>query len=97
MRQRLYKIRISDELAGLVRRLHPQLKRKVKASLKTILSTPDEGKTLKGELAELRSYRVGQLRIIYRVVGKNVVEIVAIGPREKIYEETFLILKKEAR
>jgi hypothetical protein len=49
---------------------------------------------LKNDLAGLRSFRVGRLRIIYRV-ERNVVEIVAIGPRERIYEETFFILKKE--
>ena len=94
MKQTIYEIRIPDRLAEMVRRLHPQLKRKVKASLKIILSNPDEGKPLKDELAGLRSFQVGRFRIIYRV-RRDDVEIVAIGPRERIYEETFLILKKE--
>jgi len=64
------------------------------ASIKIVLSNPNEGKALKDELAELRSFRVGRPRIIYRA-ERNVVEIVAIGSRERIYEETFLILKKE--
>jgi mRNA interferase RelE/StbE len=56
MKQPIYKIRISDRLAGVIRGLHPQLKRKIKASLKIILSNPDEGKGLRDELAGLRSF-----------------------------------------
>jgi len=90
----MYKIRVPHRVRDLFREMHPHLKRKIKGSMKIFLSNPNEGKALKDELAGLRSFRVGRLRIIYRV-ERNVVEIVAIGPRERIYEETFLILKKE--
>lgn len=63
---------------------------------KTILSDPSSGKALKDELAGLRSFGVGSFRIIYRVI-RNVIEIVAIGPRERIYEETYRLLKRERR
>ena len=96
MKQATYKLRIPDDLAILVRGMHPHLKRKIKASLKLILSNPNEGKALKNDLAGLRSFRVSRFRIVYRM-QKNVIEIIALGPRERIYEETFLILKKEAR
>ncbi len=91
-----YKFRVPDEVAELLRGMHPHLKRKMKASLKIILNDPEEGKALKDELAGLRSFRVGRSRIIYQV-RRNVIEIVAIGPRDRIYEETYLILKKEQR
>jgi len=81
-------------VAEFIRGMHPHLKRKMKASLKIIVSNPSEGKALKDELSELRSFRVSRFRIIYRV-HSDVVEIVTIGPRERIYEETFLILRKE--
>ncbi len=90
----MYRIRVPHRVRELVREMHPHLKGKIKASMKIVLSNPNEGKALKDELTGLRSFRVGRLRIIYRV-KRNVVEIVAIGPRERIYEETFLILKKE--
>lgn len=76
--------------------MHPELKRRTGASLKTILADPSAGKALKEELAGLRSFRVGSVRIIYRVL-RNIVEIVAIGPRERIYEETYRRLKRESR
>ena len=94
MRRVLYKIRIPDSVAELLRGMHPYLKKKVKESLKIILSDPDEGKALKDELSGLRSFRVGRFRTIYRV-RESIVEIVAIGPRERIYEETYRILKRE--
>jgi hypothetical protein len=42
----------------------------------------------------LRSFRVGKFRIIYRVVS-DVIEIIAIGPRRIIYEETLRLMQKE--
>jgi mRNA interferase RelE/StbE len=63
-------------------------------TLRLILDAPHTGKKLKDELEGLRSFRVTRFRIIYRA-RKNIVEIVAVGPREKIYQETFLLLKKE--
>lgn len=75
--------------------MHPDLKKKIKASLQLIISDPDSGKALKDELAGLRSFRVRTFRIIYRISSSKQIEIVAIGPRERIYEETFRILKKK--
>jgi len=96
MKQKTYKLRVPDSVPDLIRELHPYLKKKIKSSLKIILSNPEEGKPLRDELAGLKSFRVSRFRIVYRV-RKNVVEIVAIGPRERIYEETFLLLKRESR
>jgi len=36
-----------------------------------------------------------RFRIVYRISSEKLIEIIAIGPRERIYEKTFLILKKE--
>lgn len=85
---------VPDPVAQLLRNMHPHLKRKVRASLRLILDAPHAGKELKDELVGLRSFRVTRFRIIYRV-RKNIVEIVAIGPRERIYQETFRLLKKD--
>jgi mRNA interferase RelE/StbE len=87
-----FKLKVPDETAALVRSLHPNLKRKIKAALQTILTDPQTGKALKNELAGLRSFRVGKLRIVYRV-KEGIIEIVAIGPRKRIYEETLRLLR----
>jgi mRNA interferase RelE/StbE len=71
----------------LIQHMHPDLKRKVRAALADILADPECGKPLKGELAGLWSLRIGQHRVIYRPDNAGA-EIIAIGPRETIYEET---------
>lgn len=93
--QTKYKIRVPDEIADLIRGSHPQLKRKIKAGLNHILADPQTGKSLKDELIGLKSYRVSRFRIIYRISTENIIDLVAIGPRKTIYEETFRIVKKE--
>ncbi|MGA1826103.1 MAG: type II toxin-antitoxin system RelE family toxin [bacterium] len=90
-----YKLRMSDEIARLIRGLHPHLKRKIKGALKRIISNPSEGKSLKAELKGLNSYKVSRFRIIYRIAGEDCIELVAIGPRKIIYEETFYLIQKE--
>ncbi len=90
-----YKIRVPREVVELIRGLHPQLKRKVKASLMSILEDPRSGKLLKGELEGLRSVRVSRFRIVYRFIGKKQITIIAVGPRERVYEETIRLINKE--
>ena len=92
-KSRHYKLRMPDDLAELVRGMHPGLKKKVRTSLETILSDPGSGKALKNDLAGLRSFRVGRFRIIYKV-SRREAQIVAIGPRSRIYEETFRLIKR---
>jgi mRNA interferase RelE/StbE len=90
----MYKLVAPKNLQELIRRMHPSLKKKVKASLKIILSEPYSGKALMEELSGLRSFRIRSFRIIYRIKEPEQIELVAIGPRERIYEETFRIIQK---
>lgn len=92
----LYKIKVPGEVAETLGALHPELKRRVKFALKKILSDPHSGKSLRDDLKGLNSVKVGRLRIIYRIASDRIIEIVAIGPRQRIYEETYLLVKKEA-
>jgi len=89
------RLRIPNEIVSLVRSLHPHLKKKLKASLQAILDDPLCGKALHEELAGLRSLRVSRFRIIYRMGGVKEIQIVAIGPRRTIYEETVRIIRKK--
>ena len=93
MRQSGHKLRIPQDAAALIQGLHPHLKRKIKSALRMILTAPNSGKALQDELAGLRSLRVGKLRIIYRLSGKEV-QIVALGPRKRVYEETYRLILK---
>ena len=88
----LYKLRVTEDVAHLLRTLHPELKRKIKAGSRIIMGNPEAGKSLRDELAGLRSFHVSRFRIIYRIKGR-IIEIIAVGPREKIYEETYRLLR----
>jgi len=90
----MHKLKIPPETAEFIRNLHPHLKKKMKSSLHSILSEPYSGKALRDELAGLWSFKVSRFRIIYRIADNKIIEIIAIGPREVIYEETFKLIKK---
>lgn len=58
---------------------------RVAAAIKKLGEDPDMGKQLRGELAEYRSHRVGDWRIVYLVRPPNL-EIVRIGHRREVYK-----------
>ena len=88
------KLRVPEEIVALIRSAHPELKRKIKAGLKRIAEDSRRGKSLRDELKGLMSYPVGRFRIIYRTSGRGCIDIIAIGPRRVIYEETYRIIRK---
>lgn len=90
-------MKVPDEVVDFLRGLHPRIKAKIKEGLRIIITDPNSGKVLHEELSGLRSFRVGRFRIIYRVAKRNVLEVIAVGPRERIYEETYRLVRKEVR
>jgi mRNA interferase RelE/StbE len=92
-----HKLRVPDHIVSLIRGMHPLLKKRVKAALSQISNDPHCGKSLKEELSGLRSYRIKRFRIIYKVSKKKQINIVALGPRKYIYEETFRIIRKSRK
>jgi len=93
-RRALYALRVPAHVADLIRGLHPRLKRKLRAALEAIVADPRGGKALKDDLEGLWSFRVGKFRIVYRIGAGRCVEIVACGPRERIYEETYRLVAR---
>ena len=91
----MYRLVVPADIRELIRTMHPSLKKKVKSSLKMILSDPHLGNALMDDLGGLRSFRVSSFRIVYRIKDPEQIELVAVGPRERIYEETFRIIRKE--
>lgn len=87
-----HKLRVPPALAALIRGLHPQIKRKLRGALEVVAADPSCGKPLKEELAGLWSLRVGRFRLIYRVGAGRRIDLVAFGPRERIYEETLRLV-----
>ena len=89
-----YRFRAPEPIEELVRSLHPEFKRKVRAGLDLIRTDPAVGKELRDELAGLRSLRVGRFRIVYRIAARRVIDLVVIGPRRTIYQETLRLLRR---
>ena len=91
-----YSLLVPEEIVTLIRGLHPIIKSQIRKGFEDIVEDPFTGKLLKEELHGLMSYRVKRYRIIYRLVSdKKQLEIVAIGPRKNIYEETFKIISRK--
>jgi mRNA interferase RelE/StbE len=91
------RFRVPAQVAQLVRGLHPDIKRKVRAALDRLAQDVEAGKALQGDLQGLRSLRVARFRVIYRAPARRVIEIVAIGPRDRVYEETLRLVSAERR
>jgi mRNA interferase RelE/StbE len=90
-----HRLRIPNDVALLIRGMHPELKRKIRGAFEIIIATPESGKALKDELKGLRSFRVGKFRVVYKV-PRRMIEIVAVGPRSKIYEETLRLIRTKS-
>jgi mRNA interferase RelE/StbE len=89
-----YALRTPTAVADRIRRLHPDIKRKVRAALELLVTDATAGKALRDDLAGLWSLRVGRFRLVYRIGNGQQIEIVTFGPRERIYEETRRLLKR---
>lgn len=87
------RLKIPDDVAALIRGLHPDLKRRVRAALAAIADDPGVGKPLREELGGLRTLRVSRIRVVYRTAGR-VIEVVAVGPRRTVYEESWRRMRR---
>jgi mRNA interferase RelE/StbE len=93
-----YLLKVPEGIVSLIRNLHPLIKADIRVALHFLVQNPNGGKVLKEELHGLRSYRIKRYRVIYRIVApKKILEIIAIGPRKNIYEETFKIISREVK
>lgn len=88
------RFRIPNDVTLTIRGLHPDLKRKVRTAFGLLAHDAHAGKALRAELEGPCAIRAGRFRIIYKLSAGRVIEIVAVGPRERIYEETLRLLRK---
>lgn len=90
----IHRLRVPADVVELIRGLHPDIKQKIRVALEQIMAEPHSGKALRDELDGLRSFRVGKFRIIYRQTANRLIELVAVGPRETIYAETYRRIRR---
>ena len=81
-------LRYGASAARAIRKLDPQVQRRVRAAVLALADDPLRGKPLQLTLKGLRSWRTGDYRIVYRVVAERVeIVIVAAGHRREVYEQ----------
>ena len=97
MKRQFFKMLVADHAASVLRTLHPDIKKKLRTAFQVIAADPYAGKALTQELDGLRSYRVSRFRIICRIKQEKQIEIIAVGPRERIYEETYRLVSKSEK
>ncbi len=79
---------IPPHVAEVIRSLHPDLKRSIKAAVRGIATDPECGEPLKRELSGVWTYRVRRFRIAYAIDRKaHVIRLLAVGHRQSIYED----------
>ena len=95
---RAYRPLISPEVAELIRRLHPDLRRSIKSALRALSDDPSAGEPLRRELEGLSKYRVRRFRIVSAVDRqRRIIRVVAVGHRETIYEAVSEMRRRERR
>ena len=93
-----YRPRYTPEVAGRIRKFHPEVKREIREAIRTLLASPLSGHELQFELSGYRSFRVRTYRIIYRInEDDTMLDVVFVGPRRTVYEELKSLLQKRER
>lgn len=86
-----YDVKLSQNAESYYKRTGANTKERLERCFEDLEEEPKDWshprvKKLRGELSGLWRYRVGDLRVVYRVKDQQkVVDVVAIGPRGDIY------------
>lgn len=84
----MYRLVILPEPEEQLRKMPPDIKRRIREGLDRIAGNPTLGEELHEELRGFYRYRVARYRIIYKILDeKKWIEVHAIGHRGTIYED----------
>ena len=79
-------IRFTRSAAKAIRKLDPEIRRRVRRALELLTEEPERGRPLQLTLKGLRSWRTGDFRIVYRIVEQRIeVVFIAVGHRRDVY------------
>jgi len=67
----MYRVKLTATASEMFTILHPDIKKQIRATLKTLYNAPYLGKALQGELNHLRSLKMKRYRAIYQVNNEN--------------------------
>ena len=86
---------IPPRVAEIIRHLSPDIKRAIKAAVRTVGANPSAGEPLQRELEGMWKFRVRRYRVVYRMDrSSNTVRIIAVGERRSIYEEVAELIRQ---
>ena len=86
---------IPPHVAEVIRSLHPDLKRSIKAAIRAIAIELECGESLLRDLDGLWKFRVRRFRIVYAIDRKtHVIRLMAVGHRQHVYEELSARLRR---
>jgi mRNA interferase RelE/StbE len=84
----MYDVVLSRNASRTLEKASPAMRRRIIVALDRLKSEPHSGKRLRGELEGLFSLRIGGMRAVYGLdIKKNMVVVLAIGPRGDIYNK----------
>lgn len=82
-----WNLKYAPRAARELKRLDPQVKRRIRTAIERIREDPTRGKPLQLTLRGLRSLRTGDYRIVYQVrEGLLEILVFAVGHRREVYE-----------
>lgn len=88
-----WSVRYAASAVRSLRKLDPQIQRRLKTAIEELAENPERGKPLQMTLQGLRSWRAGDFRIVYRVLADRIeVLVLAIGHRRDVYERVRRLL-----
>ena len=84
----MYDVVLSRNASRTLQKATAAMRGRLIVALERLKSRPYSGKRLRGELEGLFSLRIGSMRAVYSLdTKKNVVVVLAIGPRGDIYKK----------
>ena len=81
-----FELIFTREFLKRIKRLDRQTQIRILKELKILEDKPFASKQLVGRLSELRSFRVGDYRVIYQVSERTII-IRTFGHRKKVYDK----------
>jgi mRNA interferase RelE/StbE len=82
----MMKISASEQVAGWIRGLPPEPRRRVRTALRGLGNWKGDIKALQGELDGFYRLRVGGYRIVYRVMTGKMIQLEYADTRDVVYE-----------
>jgi len=82
----MVKMRLRSSAERDLQRLDRELRRRLILGCRDVFDDWTIGKRLSSPLQGLRSHRIGEYRIIYRIRASSEIDLIALGHRKDIYE-----------